>query len=85
VITSIEKNNKQVNEGVKGDTICLCITQDDNKQQYTFGRQFTEQDVLYSTLTRESIDALKTLYPDIVSQKEIFNLVKKLKNEFDII
>ncbi len=48
-----------------------------------YGRQLEEKDVLYSLLSRESIDTLKEFYRTDVSNEE-WLLVKKLKPLFDI-
>ena len=85
LVNTIEKNNKQIEEAIAGDDVCISIVQKDNEQQYSYGRHFNEKNKLYSKISRESIDALKTLHPDIVSKKEIFHLIIKLKELYGII
>lgn len=81
VISSMEKNHKQVDKAVVGEEVCVNIK--DN--QPSFGRHFNENNKLYSKIDRESIDALKTLHPDMVVKKDIFKLLVKLKEMFNII
>ena len=85
MIKSIEKNHKDVEEAKSGDEVCISIVQKEDKQQYSYGRHFESDDKLYSKISRESIDALKELYPEIVTQRDIFKLIKRLKKEFGII
>ena len=85
LVKSIEKNHKEVEEAKIGDEVCISIVQKEDKQQYSYGRHFTSDDKLYSKISRESIDAMKELYPEIIGKKEIFKLIKKLKKEFGII
>lgn len=84
-VKSIEKNNKAIDEAKVGDDVCIMIEQKENLQQYLYGRHFTHKDLLYSKITRESIDAMKELYPTILEQPTIFKLMKQLKVKFDII
>lgn len=48
-----------------------------------YGRQLEESDVLYSLISRKSIDVLKEFYRPDVSQDE-WRLIQKLKPLFDI-
>jgi translation initiation factor 5B len=85
IIASIERNHKQIDEASMGDDVCVSIIQKDTEQQYSYGRHFDDKNKLYSKISRESIDALKTLHPDIVVKKDIFNLLMKLKGRYGII
>jgi translation initiation factor 5B len=51
--------------------------------QPLYGRQLEEKDILYSHISRRSIDTLKEFYRSDVSLEE-WLLVKKLKVVFDI-
>ena len=51
--------------------------------QPLYGRQIEEKDVLYSLITRKSIDTLKEFYRDEVTREE-WQLLVKLKPMFDI-
>ena len=48
-----------------------------------YGRQLEEKDILYSLVSRQSIDTLKEYYRADVSNEE-WVLMKKLKVLFDI-
>ena len=48
-----------------------------------YGRQLEDKDVLYSLISRESIDTLKEFYRDEVSKDE-WQLLVKLKPMFNI-
>jgi translation initiation factor 5B len=48
-----------------------------------YGRHLEETDVLYSLISRTSIDTLKEFYRTDVSMDE-WNLMRKLKPLFDI-
>ena len=51
--------------------------------QPVYGRHWEEKDVLYSLISRQSIDTLKEFYRADVSNEE-WALIKKLKSSFDI-
>jgi translation initiation factor 5B len=84
-VDNIEKNHLVIEEAVKGDTVCISIIQKEGEQQYSYGRHFDNKNMLYSKISRESIDAMKILHPDILSEREIFKLVKKLKDMFGVL
>jgi translation initiation factor 5B len=51
--------------------------------QPLYGRQLEEKDILYSLISRQSIDTLKEFYRSDVSNDE-WLLIKKLKVLYDI-
>lgn len=51
--------------------------------QPLYGRQLEEKDILYSLISRQSIDTLKEFYRADVTTDE-WLLIKKLKTLFDI-
>lgn len=51
--------------------------------QPTYGRHLEEKDILFSLISRKSIDVLKEFYRDEVSKEE-WKLIVKLKDTFDI-
>jgi len=51
--------------------------------QPMYGRHLEEKDMLYSLISRQSIDTLKEYYRSDVSNDE-WALIKKLKGLFDI-
>ena len=48
-----------------------------------YGRHLEESDILYSQISRQSIDTLKEFYRSDVSMDE-WNLIRKLKPLFDV-
>ena len=48
-----------------------------------YGRHLEEKDMLYSMISRQSIDTLKEFYKPDVSNDE-WLLIKKLKTLFDV-
>ena len=84
-IVSIEKNNKQIDQALINEEVCVNITQTEDKQQYAYDRHFKSDDLLCSKITRESINAIVSMNPEFVSQKDIFRLIKKLKRDLNII
>ena len=52
--------------------------------QPLYGRQLEEKDMLYSLISRQSIDTLKEYYRADVSNEE-WALMKKLKVLFDVL
>ena len=51
--------------------------------QPMYGRQLEDKDIIYSYISRKSIDTLKEFYRDEVTKDE-WALLKKLKPTFDI-
>lgn len=82
-VTSIEANGKEQETARKGASVAVKIV-NENNPTITYGRQFDSTNVLYSTLTRASIDALKLNFKDKL-EKEDWRLVVKLKKVFNII
>lgn len=78
---SIEKEKKAVDEARKGQSVAVKV---DTPNNVVFGRHFTTESVLYSRLTRESINALKEHFKDALTKEE-WQLVIKLKRMFGII
>ncbi len=85
IVESIEKNNKQVDQALTNEEVCINIVQAEDLPQYIYDRHFKSDDLLCSKITRESIDAIVLQYPEIVTQKDIFKLIKKLKKDLHII
>jgi len=82
-IDSIEMNNKPQETAKKGSSVAVRIVNESNPN-ITYGRQFDASNMLYSTLTRASIDALKENFKDAL-EKDEWKLVVKLKKVFNII
>jgi len=78
-VASIEKEHKTVTQAKAGDDVAIKIDQAGEQQNYMYGRHFEHDDLLYSKITRDSLDALKEFHKDIIQQKEIYTLLVKLK------
>ena len=79
---TIERDHKQIPLCKKGQPSVAIKVEGPN--QPTYGRQLEEKDVLYSLVSRQSIDILKEFYRSDVSNDE-WALMKKLKAVFDIV
>ncbi|KMU77721.1 eukaryotic translation initiation factor 5B [Coccidioides immitis RMSCC 3703] len=80
-VQSIEREHKQIPMCKKGQPSVAVKIEGPNQPAY--GRQLEEKDVLYSLISRQSIDTLKEFYRSDVSMDE-WALIKKLKPLFDI-
>ncbi len=81
-VTSLQDNHKEVEQIGQDGTAAVRI----EGGGVTFGRQFDETDKLYSQISRESLDALKDHFREILVQhKGMVGLIKKLKTLFDIL
>jgi len=84
-IVGIEKDHIAIQEAKAGEDVAIEIRQPIDKQQYSYGRHFTEVDQLVSKITRESLNALVQHFPTICEQREIYKLLKKMKKIFGIV
>jgi translation initiation factor 5B len=75
-VVGIQINNKDVNIAKQGQSVCIKIESDSN---ITYGRQFTHKDLLYSNLTRKSVDLLKEYFKNDLSKDDIVLLAKLKK------
>ncbi|MCJ1313470.1 hypothetical protein MMC25_007148 [Agyrium rufum] len=80
-VSSIERDHKQIPICKKGQPSVAVKIEAPNQPLY--GRQLDEKDMLYSLISRQSIDTLKEFYRSDVSNED-WLLVKKLKTLFDI-
>lgn len=80
-VTSIERDHKQIQVCKKGQPSVAVKIEGANQPMY--GRHLEEKDILYSAITRQSIDTLKEFFRSDVSQDE-WKLIVQLKKEFDI-
>ncbi|EJT79015.1 eukaryotic translation initiation factor 5B [Gaeumannomyces tritici R3-111a-1] len=81
-VTSIERDHKALTVCKKGQP-SVAIKIEMGSHQPMYGRQLEVQDVLFSHISRESIDCLKEFYRSEVTTDE-WLLIKKLKPTFDI-
>ncbi|KAJ6119413.1 Eukaryotic translation initiation factor 5B [Penicillium sp. IBT 18751x] len=80
-VTSIERDHKAIQVCKKGQPSVAIKVEGPNQPMY--GRHLEEKDLLYSHISRASIDTLKEFYRSEVTMEE-WGLVKKLKPVFDI-
>jgi len=83
IVTSIENNGKEIQTAKKGASVAVKIVNEHNPT-ICYGRQFDSTNMLYSTLTRQSIDALKANFKTALENSD-WKLVVKLKKVFNII
>ena len=83
-VTSIELNHRQM-EQVKrgGPSVAIKIEHASYEPARLFGRHFTESDLLYSKISRQSIDIMKENFRKDLS-KDDWALVARLKKMFNI-
>lgn len=80
---SIEREHKQIPICKKGQPSVAVKIEGANQPMY--GRQLEEKDMLYSQVSRASIDTLKEFYRDEVSKEEWALIAKHLKPLFDVV
>ena len=80
IITSLQKNNKDIDEANEGDDVCIRC---DNPEGLLYGRHFGHTNKLISKLSRNSIDILKKDYRDKMTRKD-WEMVIELKKELNI-
>ncbi|TFJ80824.1 hypothetical protein NSK_007824 [Nannochloropsis salina CCMP1776] len=83
VVTSIQSNHKELQQVGKGIQAAIKIENTKNPN-IMFGRHFTAENPVYSRITRESIDALKSHFKDELSNDD-WRLVIDLKKVFGIL
>lgn len=81
-VTSIEREHKQIPICKRGQP-SVAIKIEMGGHQPTYGRQLEEGDMLYSQISRKSIDTLKEFYRSDVSDEE-WKLLIKLKPMFNV-
>jgi translation initiation factor 5B len=82
-VTSIEREHKQIPLCKKGQPAVAVKIEGSN--QPTYGRQLEDKMVLYSHISRASIDTLKEFYRDEVTKDEWNLIAKHLKGLFDVV
>jgi len=79
-VLGIEDNHKNVDKAKKDDIVAVKISGEGKM----FGRHVMEDDFLVSRISRQSIDALVKSFRDEITTADV-QLIKKLKEEFDVI
>lgn len=75
-VVGIEKNNKKVLQANRNDEVCIRI---ENKHKLTYDKQFKSVNLIYSTLTRNSIDILKKDYRDTMTKYDWLLIIEIMK------
>jgi len=75
-VTGIQDNHTDILEANVGAEVAVKIEGGDG---LVYGRQFDHTDEIFSKMTRESIDVLKKYCKDVLRDKEILALIKKMK------
>jgi translation initiation factor 5B len=79
-VVGIQVNKQDVKIGKKGQQVCVKIDNQSNPG-IMYGRHFTHKDLLYSNVSRESVDILKQYFKTDVSKEDV-GLLVKLKKMF---
>lgn len=74
-VIGIQNNKLDVSIGKKGSQVCIKIENSLN-ETLTYGRTFDDKQMLYSKLTRESIDILKQFYRKECTKDDLLLIVK---------
>ena len=75
-------NKIDVKLGKKGQSVCIKIDNEINPN-IMYGRHFTHKELLYSNLSRKSIDLLKEFFKNELSRDDV-SLIMKLKKEIGL-
>eukprot|EP00866_Antonospora_locustae_P000954 jgi/Antlo1/954/1059 len=78
-VVSIEENKKSLNIASRGQKVAIKLELDEKESAKIYGRHFDENNVLYSMISRSSLDVLKLYFRDEVS-KEDLRLIVEIKN-----
>ena len=81
VVESIEVEHTPILTAKQGKEVCIKINSTEN---ITLGRQFNVDDLLYSKITRESINTTKTYFRDELTNDD-WKLIVNLKDLFKIV
>ncbi|CAN0149677.1 unnamed protein product [Ascophyllum nodosum] len=83
-VTSIEQNHREVDKIAKGVSAAVRIDDANGGSTLTYGRQFSaDSGNLYSSITRETINALKAHFKDQLTRDDL-RLLVQLKKVFNI-
>lgn len=83
-VTSIEDNRKSVDIALKGQKVAIKIELEEKESAKIYGRHFDENDILYSMISRSSLDVLKLYFRDEVPKDDL-KLIVELKNILGIV
>jgi translation initiation factor 5B len=83
-VTSIEDNKVVVDRATKGQKVAIKIEVQGGATPRMFGRHFLQEDLIYSVVTRHSIDVLKEFFSDEMDEHAI-RLLLKIKGKLGIV
>nr|XP_027206180.1 eukaryotic translation initiation factor 5B-like [Dermatophagoides pteronyssinus] len=83
-VTTIEHDHKTVEQAKRGDEICIKIEHCTSDAPKLYGRHFDSNDLIYSRITRDSIDIMKEHFRDDL-EKSDWQLMIELKKIFNIV
>lgn len=82
-VASIEKDKKPLQSARKGQNVCVKLEQNTQQKSIMYGRHFDHNNMLYSKISRGSIDALKEHFRDEMNT-ETWSLIRAMKALFKI-
>merc|ERR1712048_1278118 len=82
-ITSIVMNERPLQVAKKGQRVCVKLEQDASQAHICLGHHFKHENMLYSRISRESIDALKDDFRDEMSKND-WKALLSMKSLFKI-
>lgn len=77
-VVGIQVNKQDVKVGKKGQQVCVKVDNQSNPG-IMYGRHFTHKDLLYSNVSRASVDILKQYFKQDLSKEDVGLLVKLKK------
>lgn len=83
-VSSLEINHKPVEKATKGQEVCIKIEAIPGETPKLYGRHFDHTDLLYTKISRQSIDAVKNYFREEMSKAD-WQLIIEMKKLFDII
>ncbi|AYV80121.1 MAG: eukaryotic translation initiation factor 5B-like protein, partial [Gaeavirus sp.] len=82
-VTGIQNNHKDVTSAKTGTNVCIKLENDKNTN-ISYSHHFDSNDMLYTQITRESINICKEYFKDELSKDDLI-LIAKLKKILNII
>ncbi|XP_061163849.1 eukaryotic translation initiation factor 5B-like [Saccostrea echinata] len=83
-VVSIENNHKPIEKATRGMEVCIKVDAIPGEAPKMFGRHFDETDLLYSKISRQSIDAVKDHFREEMTKPD-WQLVVEMKKLFQIL
>lgn len=83
-VSTIEHDHKQLEMARKGQEVCIKIEHCGGDAPKLYGRHFNSSDLLYSRITRQSIDVMKEHFRDDLERSD-WSLMIQIKKLFNIL